>query len=96
MGHPPILADVDSRQPTGSAHSGAPGKRCCVGSGFDVDLRELQGQERLDAFCDFLRAIGRRLGKPVLMDPEGGYGHPVLGFDVEADRVVLLAESLVT
>ncbi|MFK4106696.1 hypothetical protein ACI2L1_42960 [Streptomyces sp. NPDC019531] len=59
---------------------------------FDVDLRELQGQERLDVFCRFLRDIGRRLGKPVLMDPEGGYGHPVLGFDVEADRVVLLAE----
>lgn len=59
---------------------------------FDVDLRELQGQERLDVFCGFLRAIGRRLGKPVLMDPEGDYGHPVLGFDVEADRVVLLAE----
>jgi hypothetical protein len=63
---------------------------------FDVDLRELQGQEPLDVFCGFLRAIGRRLGKPVLMDPEGGYGHPVLGFDVEADRVVLLAQSLVT
>ncbi|MEU1890435.1 hypothetical protein [Streptomyces pristinaespiralis] len=63
---------------------------------FDVDLRELQGQERLDVFCDFLRAIGRRLGKPVLMDPEADYGHPVLGFDVEADRVVLLAEPLVT
>ncbi|WP_406455962.1 hypothetical protein OH768_21500 [Streptomyces sp. NBC_01622] len=46
---------------------------------FDVDLRELQGQDR-------------RLGKPVLMDPEGEYGHPVLGFDVEADRVVLLAD----
>ncbi|MEU5896510.1 MULTISPECIES: hypothetical protein [unclassified Streptomyces] len=57
---------------------------------FDVDLRELQGQERLDVFCGFLREIGRRLGKPVLMDPEGAYGHPVLGFDVEADRVVLL------
>jgi hypothetical protein len=26
------------------------------------------------------------------MDPEGEYGHPVLGFDVEADRVVLLAD----
>ncbi|ALC19448.1 hypothetical protein SPRI_1142 [Streptomyces pristinaespiralis] len=63
---------------------------------FDVDLRELQGQERLDVFCDFLRAIGRRLGKPVLMDPEGDCGHPVLGFDVEADQVVLLAEPLVT
>ncbi|MFK0258243.1 hypothetical protein [Streptomyces sp. NPDC090445] len=62
---------------------------------FDVDLWELQGQERLDVFCGFLREIGRCLGKPVLMDPEGGYGHPVLGFDVEADRVVLLAEPLV-
>lgn len=59
---------------------------------FDVDLRELQGQDRLDVFCGFLRAIGRRLGKPVLMDPEGDGGHSVLGFDVEADRVVLLAE----
>lgn len=49
---------------------------------FDVDLRELQGQDRLDVFCGFLREIGRRLGKPVLMDPEGNYGHPVLGFDV--------------
>jgi hypothetical protein len=28
---------------------------------FDVDLRELQGQERLDVLCGFLAAIGRRL-----------------------------------
>ncbi|MBB4987545.1 hypothetical protein [Streptomyces nymphaeiformis] len=62
---------------------------------FDVDLRELQGQERLDVFCGFLREIGRRLGKPVLMDPEGDSGHPVLGFDVGADRVVLLADPQV-
>ncbi|MFJ3518787.1 MULTISPECIES: hypothetical protein [unclassified Streptomyces] len=59
---------------------------------FDVDLRELQGQERLDVFCGFLREIGRLVGKPVVMDPEGAHGHPVLGFDVRADRVVLLAE----
>lgn len=60
---------------------------------FDVDLRELQGQERLDVLCGFLTAIGRRLGKPVLMDSEGGDGsRPVLGFDVAADRVVALAE----
>jgi hypothetical protein len=63
---------------------------------FDVDLRELQGQERLDVFCGFLRAIGRRLGKPVLMGSEGGdHGHPVVGFDVETDQVVLLAEPLI-
>jgi hypothetical protein len=60
---------------------------------FDVDLHELQGQERLEVLCGFLRAIGRRLGKPVLMDPEGDYGHPVLGFDAQADQVVLLGRA---
>ncbi|MFF5013456.1 hypothetical protein [Streptomyces sp. NPDC001165] len=58
---------------------------------FDVDLRELQGQERLDVLCGFLRSIGRRLDKPVLMDPEGAYGHPMLGYDPKTDRVLLLA-----
>ncbi|MCZ0983143.1 hypothetical protein O1L60_40495 [Streptomyces diastatochromogenes] len=59
---------------------------------FDVDLRELQGQGRLDVLCGFLREIGRRLGRPVVMDGEGASGHPILGFDVETDRVVLLME----
>jgi hypothetical protein len=57
---------------------------------FDVDLRELQGQERLDAMCVFLRCIGRRLGKPVVMTAEGGAVDPLLGYDVEAGRVVLI------
>jgi hypothetical protein len=38
---------------------------------FDVDLRELQGQQGADTHCAFLRTIGSRLGKPVLMTPEG-------------------------
>jgi hypothetical protein len=60
---------------------------------FDIDLRELQGQAQLDLFCEFLAAIGRRLGKPVLMDAEGGdHAHPVLGFSVEYDRVMRLSE----
>jgi hypothetical protein len=59
---------------------------------FDVDLRELQGQQRLDILCAFLATIGRRLGKPVLMAPEGDEEHPVLGYQPEADRVVLLAD----
>lgn len=46
-------------------------------------------------FCGLLREIGRPLGKPVLMDPEGDSGHPVPGFDVEADRVVLFADPQV-
>ncbi|MDT0381261.1 hypothetical protein RM572_21110 [Streptomyces sp. DSM 42041] len=57
---------------------------------FDADLRELQGQGRLDVFCGFLRLIGRQLGKPVLMAPEGDAERPVLGFDGASDRVVLL------
>lgn len=59
---------------------------------FDVDLRELRGQAGVDVLCAFLRAVGRRLGKPVLMSAEGDAGHPVLGFDPEAGRVVLLAD----
>nr|WP_218909323.1 hypothetical protein [Nocardiopsis sinuspersici] len=61
---------------------------------FDVDLRELQGQERLDILCDFLTVIGHRLGKPVLMYREGSRDHPVLGFDIRADRVVRLVEPV--
>ncbi|MGA5763333.1 hypothetical protein [Nonomuraea bangladeshensis] len=57
---------------------------------FDVDLRELQGQERLDVLMDVFRLIGRRLGKSVLLSAEGDLGHPYLGFDVDADRVVLM------
>jgi hypothetical protein len=57
---------------------------------FDVDLRELQGQERLEALCGFLRAIGRRLRRPVRMTPEGASDILILGYDVALDRVVLL------
>lgn len=59
---------------------------------FDIDLRELQGQHGVDILCGFFSTIGRRLGKRVVMTPEGDYGHPILGFDPSADRVVLLAD----
>jgi hypothetical protein len=60
---------------------------------FDVDLRELQGQDRLDVLCSLLRAIGRRLGKSVLMSPEGFDQRPVLGYQVAVDRVEALPMS---
>ncbi|MDA2806736.1 hypothetical protein [Nocardiopsis suaedae] len=56
--------------------------------GSDIDVREIRGQESLDALCGFLGAIGRRLRRPVLMEPEGGGAAPVLCFDPAADRVV--------
>ncbi|MEV6071611.1 hypothetical protein AB0L82_34150 [Nocardia sp. NPDC052001] len=64
---------------------------------FDVDLRQLQGQAGVDVLCDVLCAIGRRLGKPVLMCSEFDSfdsRSPVLGFDPAADRVVLLADRI--
>jgi hypothetical protein len=60
---------------------------------FDVDLRELQGQQQLDVLCRFFTTIGRKLGKPVLMTPEGVGNEPVLGYDVAADQVVVLADD---
>lgn len=57
---------------------------------FDVDLRELQGQERLDVLCGFLHAIGRRLHKPVVMKPEGDADYAILGYDVAMDEVVMM------
>jgi len=57
---------------------------------FDVDLRELQGQQGVDVLCVFLRTIGGRLGKPVLMTPEGGsQEHPILGYDPGLGKVTL-------
>ncbi len=61
---------------------------------FDVDLRELQGQERLDVLVDFFCVIGRRLRKSVLMTAEGSPGPPNLEFDIEADRVVLMVDPV--
>ncbi|WP_327064459.1 hypothetical protein [Kitasatospora sp. NBC_01302] len=58
---------------------------------FDLDLRELQGQERLDVLCGFLAAIGRRLGTSVPLFPEGGGVRPLLGFDLAADRIRMMS-----
>lgn len=60
---------------------------------FDVDLRELQGQKGVDTLCAFLRTIGRRLRKPVMMTNEGGdEAHPVLGYLPERDKVEVFTE----
>ncbi|MFS8103657.1 hypothetical protein LFM09_41690 [Lentzea alba] len=58
---------------------------------FDIDVRELQGQERLDLLGAFLRALGRRFGLPVALtfeacDPSE---MPYLHYDPVADGFVL-------
>ncbi|MFI8184520.1 hypothetical protein ACIF70_28960 [Actinacidiphila glaucinigra] len=57
---------------------------------FDIDLYELRGQERLDVFCGFLRAIGRRLDRTVFLCPEGaGVDVAVLWYEPGADRIAV-------
>lgn len=53
---------------------------------FDVDLKELQGQDRLDVLCGFLRAVGRKVGKLVLVVAEGSR-IPLVGYDPVSDKV---------
>jgi hypothetical protein len=45
----------------------------------DVSLYEIQGQERVDQRCAFLRAMGRRLREPVVMTQEGDRVAMVVG-----------------
>jgi hypothetical protein len=58
----------------------------------DISLFQLQGQERLDAFCEILKVIGRALDKRVAMyaEADGNYP-PMLAYEVDQDRVVFLA-----
>jgi hypothetical protein len=58
---------------------------------FDVDLRELQGQERLDDFCDFLRTLGRALNSRVVLCAEGYPRVPLLAYEPGRDRIEWLA-----
>ncbi|MGV9386520.1 hypothetical protein ACWDRB_62720 [Nonomuraea sp. NPDC003707] len=53
----------------------------------DFEPLELQGQERLDVVCAFLRAVGRCWASR-WSSPEGNAEHPLIGYDLATDRVV--------
>ncbi|MEU8230291.1 hypothetical protein AB0C12_11885 [Actinoplanes sp. NPDC048967] len=61
----------------------------------DVSLHEIQGQERLDAFCRFLRTLGAALSKSVLVYAEGTFDShpPMMAYESANDRVAFLADS---
>lgn len=56
----------------------------------DFSPSALQGQERLDLLCSFLRAMGRRLGKPVVLTPESLPDRPLIRYDIDADRMIVV------
>lgn len=56
---------------------------------FDFSPRELQGQERLDVLCSFLRTIGRALGKPIVVTPENVRACHLLTYSPSGDRIAI-------
>lgn len=61
---------------------------------FDIDVRELQGQDRVDLLGVFLRAVGQAFGLPVALTFEGHDPRKVsyLHYDPKADDFVLERE----
>jgi hypothetical protein len=60
----------------------------------DVDLHQIQGQLRLDAFCHFLRTLGDALQKDILMYSEGDNSYPpMLAYDQATRSVTFLPGS---
>jgi hypothetical protein len=58
---------------------------------FDFDRDDLQGQHQLDLLCGFMRALGRHLGKPVRLTPEGSPQHPLIIYSPTEDRFTATA-----
>ena len=55
-----------------------------------IDLvrpKDLQSQAALDVLCHVLRTLGRKLGKPVILTPEGMPGKPLAAYDPGSGRV---------
>ena len=48
---------------------------------FDVDPREVRGQEEFALVCDFVRSIGALAGRRVEVSAEGSSGPLVMSFD---------------
>jgi len=48
---------------------------------FDLDPRVIDGEARLERLLEFMRELGRRLGKDVILTPENMPGRPLYRFD---------------
>ena len=48
---------------------------------FGIDPKEIHGQPELDLVCDFVRLIGRTLGKPVAVCMESSPEIPIMRYE---------------
>ena len=54
---------------------------------FDVDPREVRGQEEFALVCDFVRSIGALAGRRVEVSAEGSSGPLVMSFDPATSEI---------
>ncbi|WP_247043732.1 hypothetical protein [Arthrobacter rhizosphaerae] len=56
---------------------------------FDIDLRELVNQARVDGLAHLMRKLGTTLGRDVVIRDEGSSGAPVLRYTTATDQFLL-------
>lgn len=54
---------------------------------FDLDPRQITDQSSLDVVCEFLRAIGRELRKPVVVTAENDPAWTIMRYDPRTDEI---------
>jgi hypothetical protein len=60
---------------------------------FSIDLLQVQGQQRFDLLCEFLRTIGQLLDRPVIMardDDDSDTDVAYLAYRPEVDRFMIV------
>ncbi len=56
---------------------------------FDLDPREIVGQEQLDGVVGFMRTLASATNRPALMTPENMHGAPIIRVSPAGDAVYL-------
>ncbi|MFL5731924.1 MAG: hypothetical protein ACJ78Q_01885 [Chloroflexia bacterium] len=60
---------------------------------FDIDPRQVNSEEREEAIADFMRALGRAVGKDVILTPENWHRASFLRYDPERDEIIHFADT---
>jgi hypothetical protein len=54
---------------------------------FDIDPKDVTEQSDLDALCEFMRMVGKVVGKPTILTPENFQDKPIILFNPETNEL---------
>ncbi|GAA0460116.1 hypothetical protein Aca07nite_42100 [Actinoplanes capillaceus] len=60
---------------------------------FDFDPDDVQGQQALDVLCSFLRTVGQKLNRQVVLTPESSPEVPLIIYSPADDRFAAIRRS---